>query len=94
MKVFVVGKFKKPRSFKNTTHLPVIYNMQSYAWMPTELFKDWFFKHFVPAVKENFGDQGLPDDSSAVLFWIIVENICQLQNLFVVTSLQHTCLQM
>jgi DDE superfamily endonuclease./Tc5 transposase DNA-binding domain./CENP-B N-terminal DNA-binding domain. len=67
MKLFVVGKFKKPRSFKNTIHLPVIYNRQGHAWMTAELFKDWFFNHFVPAVKENFGEQGLPDDSNAVL---------------------------
>jgi len=67
VKLFVIGKFKKPRSFKNTTHLPVVYNRQRHAWMTAELFKDWFFNHFVPAVKENFGEQGLPDDSSAVL---------------------------
>lgn len=67
MKLFVIGKFKKPRSLKNTTHLPVIYNRQRHAWLTAELFKDWFFNHFVPAIKENFGEQGLPDDCSAVL---------------------------
>jgi len=28
MKVFVVGKFKKPRCFKNAMHLPVVFDSQ------------------------------------------------------------------
>uniref|UniRef100_A0A1B6ML08 HTH CENPB-type domain-containing protein n=1 Tax=Graphocephala atropunctata TaxID=36148 RepID=A0A1B6ML08_9HEMI len=64
---FVIGKFKKPRPLKNITNLPVIYSAQSNAWMTADLFKDWFFCHFVPAVKENFEKLGLPQDSKAVL---------------------------
>jgi hypothetical protein len=67
LKLLVVGKFKKPRSFKNSTHLPVIYNRQESAWMTAELFKDWFFNYFVPGVKENLREQGLREDGNAVL---------------------------
>lgn len=67
LKMFVVGKYKKPRSMKGVTSLPVIYDAQKSAWMNSELFKDWFFKHFVPAVKAHFAKIGLPEDSKCVL---------------------------
>lgn len=67
-KLFFIGKYKKPRAFKNlTTKLPVIYAAQSNAWMPAELFKDWFFKHFVPEVKAFFKKRELSEDSKVVL---------------------------
>uniref|UniRef100_K7F827 HTH CENPB-type domain-containing protein n=1 Tax=Pelodiscus sinensis TaxID=13735 RepID=K7F827_PELSI len=63
----VIGKYKKPRAFKTLTSLPVIYEAQGNAWMTSEIFKDWFFNHFVLAVQENFRKEGLPEDSKAVL---------------------------
>lgn len=67
MKMFVVGKYKKPRALKGVTSLPVIYDAQKSAWMNAALFKDWFFKHFVPGVKAHFLKIGLPEDSKCVL---------------------------
>uniref|UniRef100_K7G1N7 HTH CENPB-type domain-containing protein n=1 Tax=Pelodiscus sinensis TaxID=13735 RepID=K7G1N7_PELSI len=68
LKLFVVGKYKKPRAFKTLTSLPVIYESQGKAWMMAEIFKDWLFNYFVPAVKENFRKRGgLPEDRKAVL---------------------------
>ncbi|GBM70630.1 Jerky [Araneus ventricosus] len=64
---FVIGKSAKPRAFKNVTHLPVQYKAQSNAWMTAALFKDWFFHHFVPEVKESFKSLGLPEDTKAIL---------------------------
>lgn len=64
---FVIGKYKKPRPLKNVTNMPVIYSAQSNAWMTSDQFKNWFFHHFVPAVKDNFEKLGLPKDSKAVL---------------------------
>uniref|UniRef100_K7FJQ6 HTH CENPB-type domain-containing protein n=1 Tax=Pelodiscus sinensis TaxID=13735 RepID=K7FJQ6_PELSI len=66
LKLFVVGKYKKPRAFKTLMSLPVIYEAQGNAWMTAEIFKDCFFNYFVPAVKENFR-KDLPEDSKAVL---------------------------
>ncbi|GBM93961.1 Jerky [Araneus ventricosus] len=35
--------------------------------MTAALFKDWFFHHFVPEVKESFKSLGLPEDTKAIL---------------------------
>lgn len=67
MTPFVIGKSAKPRAFKNVTHLLVQYDAQSNAWMTTALFKDCFFHHFVPEVKESFKCLGLPEDTRAIL---------------------------
>ncbi|XP_035208013.1 jerky protein homolog [Stegodyphus dumicola] len=64
---FVIGKSAKPRAFKNVTHLPVQYDAQSNAWITAALFKDWFFHHLVPEVKESFKSLGLPEDTKAIL---------------------------
>lgn len=67
LKLFVIGKYKKPRAFKGLAHLPVHYAAQSNAWMSAELFKDWFFDQFVPSVKSHFVSLGKPEDTKAVL---------------------------
>ncbi|XP_055501907.1 jerky protein-like [Leucoraja erinacea] len=67
LKLFVVGKYKKSRAFNGITYLPVVYDAQENARMTAELFKEWFFHHFVPEVKENFKRLGLPEDSTAIL---------------------------
>ncbi|GFT02822.1 jerky protein homolog [Nephila pilipes] len=64
---FVIGKYKKPRALKGILNLPVHYDAQSNALMTAELFKDWFYHHFVPEVKENFKKHGMPEDSKALL---------------------------
>lgn len=45
----VIGKSKSPRCFKNFNN-PLIYKNTKNAWMTQEIFKNWFFKHFVPEV--------------------------------------------
>lgn len=63
---FVIGKYKKPTALKYVLNLPLHYDAQRNAWMNSELFKDWFFHHFVPEVK-NFKKRGMPGDSRALL---------------------------
>lgn len=67
VKLCVIGKYRKPRCFKNLTYLPVDYRAQSNAWMDAETFTNWFRHVFVPSVKENLKKKGLPEDSKVVL---------------------------
>lgn len=64
---YVIGKYKKPRAFKGIVNLPVNYAAQTNAWMSKELFKDWFFHHFVPSVKDNLKKIKMPEESKVVL---------------------------
>uniref|UniRef100_K7FHP3 HTH CENPB-type domain-containing protein n=1 Tax=Pelodiscus sinensis TaxID=13735 RepID=K7FHP3_PELSI len=72
LKLFVVGKCKKPRAFKIRMSLPVIYEAQGNAWMMAEILKDCFFNYFVPVVKENFRKGGV--------YWRIVKAVLLLDN--------------
>ena len=56
-KLFVIGAYKKPRTFKNLVHPPVHYNASESAWMTAALFKWWFYHCFVPEVKEHLHQQ-------------------------------------
>ncbi|VEN43486.1 unnamed protein product [Callosobruchus maculatus] len=60
--LFVIGKSKKPRAFKNLnpSSLPVYYRNQKSAWMDCNLFKSWFFDEFVPSVEKNLKEKKLP----------------------------------
>ena len=59
--LFVIGKFKKPRAFKNfnLSSLPVYYHNQKSAWMDSNLFKNWCPDEFVPAVEEHLKSKNL-----------------------------------
>ena len=47
----VVSKSKHPCVLKDCMNLfPVIYYNSKKAWFNMDIFEDWFFKHFVPAV--------------------------------------------
>lgn len=48
MKLVMIGKSKKPRSFKGTEakSLPVHYYHQKAAWMDRDIFSDWFRTKF------------------------------------------------
>lgn len=46
----VIGKSRNPRAMKNV-RVPVTYLASKNAWMTRTLFKEWFFKQFVPAVR-------------------------------------------
>lgn len=67
LKLFVIGKYKKPRAFKNLVHLPVIYEVQSNAWTTAKTFRNFFPQHFVPDVKNNLERFGLPKDAKTLL---------------------------
>lgn len=60
--LFVIGKSKKPRAFKNInlSSLPVYYRNQKSAWMGCDLFKSWFFDEFVPSVEKFMKEKSLP----------------------------------
>lgn len=45
----LIGKAKSPRCFKDFYN-PCIYKNTKNAWMTQEIFKEWFFKHFVSEV--------------------------------------------
>ncbi|XP_063598706.1 tigger transposable element-derived protein 6-like [Penaeus indicus] len=42
--LFVIGKTKSPRCFKNIKHLPTQYTSQEKNWMSSEIFKEWVRK--------------------------------------------------
>lgn len=60
--LFVIGKSKKPRAFKNInpTSLPVYYRNQKCAWMDCNLFRSWFLDEFVPSVEKHLTEKKLP----------------------------------
>jgi len=69
MKLVVIGKAKKPRSFKGTEikNLPVDYYSQKGAWMNREIFEDWFKKKWVPEVQSFLKNKGLPQKAVLLL---------------------------
>ena len=66
-KLFVIGRYKKSRDFKNLVHPPVHYDASENAWMTAALFKWWFFHCFVNEVKGHLRQQRLPEDSILLL---------------------------
>lgn len=69
VKLCVIGKAKRPRSFKGTDvlNLPVDYFNQKGAWMDRAIFKEWFDKKFVPQVKTHLQSLGLPQKAVLLL---------------------------
>ena len=65
----MIGKFAKPRCFKNVNMnaLPVIYKSQRNAWMNSEIFAEWFKKDFVPAVKRHQRAQNIRSPKALLL---------------------------
>ncbi|XP_020843961.2 tigger transposable element-derived protein 2 [Phascolarctos cinereus] len=65
----VVGKAKKPRSFKGTepSNLPVSYFSQKGAWIERPVFRQWFDKNFVPQVRKNLKSKGLLEKAVLLL---------------------------
>ncbi|XP_050293700.1 jerky protein homolog-like [Anthonomus grandis grandis] len=59
----VIGKAKKPRSFKNS-YIPVHYKNSQSAWMTAGILKEWFKEIFVPEVRKFLKKQGL-------FYWIM-----------------------
>uniref|UniRef100_A0A8C4RMN9 HTH CENPB-type domain-containing protein n=1 Tax=Erpetoichthys calabaricus TaxID=27687 RepID=A0A8C4RMN9_ERPCA len=69
LKLVCIGKSKNPRSLKGTQmrNFPVLYYNQTKAWMNREIFKDCFFKHFVPAVRDHIRSKNLPQRAVLLL---------------------------
>lgn len=69
LKLCVVGKAKRPRSFKatDTANLPVSYFSQKGAWMDLSIFRQWFDKIFVPQVREYLRSKGLQEKAVLLL---------------------------
>ncbi|XP_037360093.1 jerky protein homolog-like [Talpa occidentalis] len=69
LKLCVVGKARKPRSFKaaDTANLPVSYFSQKGAWMDLSIFRQWFDKIFVPQVREHLRSKGLQEKAVLLL---------------------------
>ena len=42
--LMVIGKFERPRCFKNVKTLPVAYKFNKKAWMTSVIFTDWLRK--------------------------------------------------
>ncbi|XP_037806580.1 jerky protein homolog-like [Lucilia sericata] len=55
----MIGKSANPRAFRNKT-LPIKYDHSKNAWMTSSIFKNWFFKIFVP-------EKNLPQKSVLIL---------------------------
>ena len=51
--MFVIGKSKAPRCFKNVTSLPCRYRSQKKSWMDSTLFEEWVRELDVKFQKEN-----------------------------------------
>ena len=51
--MFLIGKLKAPRCFKNVTSLPCRYRSQKKSWMDSTLFEEWVRELDVKFQKEN-----------------------------------------
>ena len=70
----VVGKSKRPRVLNDCmSHLPVLYYNSKKAWFKMEIFKNWFFKYFLPAVRK-FLAEVLKIDHKDVKTLLILDN--------------------
>lgn len=64
--LLVIGKFSKPRAFKNVD-LPVIYRASSRGWMTKDLFSEWFNTCFIPSVKRHLANINKPKKALLLL---------------------------
>ena len=53
LRLFVIGKTKKPRCFKYIKHLPGRYRSQKKSWMDSILFEEWVREVDRPFTKEG-----------------------------------------
>jgi hypothetical protein len=60
-----IGRGKRSRTFtsQELRNLPIHYASQETAWMDSEIFKNWFHSHFIPAVRQHLSQQGLPENA-------------------------------
>ncbi|XP_064414835.1 jerky protein homolog-like [Latimeria chalumnae] len=64
-----IGKSRQPRCFHHTNmkSLPIKYKKSKKAWMTGDIFKDWFFKSFVPSVRCHLRSKRLPEKAVLLL---------------------------
>lgn len=67
LKLVVIGKSKSPRALKDLKTLPVHYYSQKSAWIDRTIFKEWFFKQFIPQVKNFLSENNLPPEAVLLL---------------------------
>jgi hypothetical protein len=69
IKLTVIGRAKKPRSFKGTEmkSLPCDYYHHPKAWMNQTIFKTWFFDVFIPSVRQYQNEKRLPTKAVLLL---------------------------
>jgi hypothetical protein len=69
LRLMCIGKAKRPRTFKNwaVEVRPVYYRNKKSAWMNSFLFKEWFFKEFVPSARKFLKKIGLPQKAILVV---------------------------
>ena len=62
VKLLTIGKAENPRCFSriNRQALGCEYMHSKKAWMTSNLFRDWFYKHFVPHMTSYLRKRGLP----------------------------------
>lgn len=65
--LMIIGKSKKPRSFKHVILPMMHYRSSKNAWQTRSLFKEWFFDVFVPLVRKNLKDKDLPQRAVLLL---------------------------
>lgn len=65
LRITVVGKSKKPRSFKNVP--PVEYYSSKNGWMTSFIFSEWFHNSFVPQVKAYQSENNLEQKALLII---------------------------
>ncbi|XP_017491045.1 PREDICTED: jerky protein homolog-like, partial [Rhagoletis zephyria] len=66
VKPLIIGRAKKPRSFK-AYDIPVDYRNSKSAWMTADIFREWFHQCFVPEVQKYLLKKGLPTKAILLL---------------------------
>ena len=74
-KPMVIGRAHNPRCFANINkdNLPVIYFVNATAWVTKDVMNEWFYNHFVPEMKTQYGNR------KVILIFIFID-IKTLQN--------------
>ncbi|XP_071093603.1 jerky protein homolog-like [Haliotis cracherodii] len=69
LKPLVIGTAKNPHALHhvNRSTLPVVYQSSKNAWMTAYIFKDCFFKNFIPAVRHYLRQQKLEEKAILLL---------------------------
>ena len=69
MKPLCIGKYNSPRCFHhmNMENLPFVYRNSGNAWITSTIFTEWFFKMFVPAVRNHQRSRGLEEKALLLL---------------------------